>query len=104
MYHRSSVGNRRTVSAVPAPDDAPPLARHPAPVRSSMNSRQLAGRLSGFGLIARQIARFTWAETCGASSFGWGKSPFTFFIQHSSGVVLANGMVPVTIMYRVAPR
>src|SRR5690242_2055022 len=97
MYHRSSVGGLRSAAAT-AEADEPPLARQPAPVRSSMNSRQLAGRDSGLALIARRIAQLTRGERVGTNSRGSGKSFLIFLIQHSSGVVLANGTAPVTSM------
>ena len=77
---------------------------HVCPVRSSMNSRQLAGRAAGSALIARRIARLTRSPSFGQTCFGGGKSFLIFFIQQSSGLVFVNGTSPVTIMYSVAPR
>src|SRR4051794_27678231 len=85
-----------SVGRLMCPDICPGF--HAAPVRSSMNSRQLAGRSAGLAFMARRMALLTRSDSPGERAFGGGKSSFVFFIQQSSGLVLANGICPVTIM------
>ena len=74
------------------------------PVRSSMNSRHVAGLISGSTCMARRIAQSNRSDREGINSLGGTYSLFIFFKYASSGLQPSKGICPVTIMYRVAPR